>query len=87
MLSGVGMAAALEIPADARLALETYTRNLRWSKGHPEVLEGHRGKFVVISGEQLVLATRSRAKAWALAKGIPGAYVTFVPPRGLLWVL
>ncbi len=67
--------------------LARFTENLRWAKSHPDQLGQHRGHFVVVLNGGIVFSSTSELRAQARAKKSPGAYVTYVSPEQLAWIL
>ncbi len=67
--------------------LRLFEDNLRWAKENPAVLRKYQGKYVVVQDKAVTFSSTNPAAARAKASDHPGAYFTFVPPRGLAWIL
>jgi hypothetical protein len=56
--------------------------NTRWLSGHPEVVEAHRGEWLCIADEQLVVAEADEALFAAKIKAYddrPGVFIVRIP--------
>jgi hypothetical protein len=75
------------LSADAISAFESFQRNFRWAKENDGKLDKFEGKFVAVDDQKVIASGESHESVQKNARDHPGAYITFVVKRGLIWIL
>jgi Family of unknown function (DUF5678) len=78
---------ATSLPASAVEAFKQYDRNLRWAKSHPDAIAGFEEKYVAIDDAKVLASGDTRESVEAAIRGRVGVYISFIPERGLIWIL
>lgn len=68
-------------------SFKEYARNFKWAKTHDGELEPYTGKYVAVSGEQIIAAGDTPEEIQPKVRGRVGVFISFVPERGLIWIL
>ncbi|MGA7861652.1 MAG: hypothetical protein WCB19_07325 [Thermoplasmata archaeon] len=67
--------------------LRTFEKNLSWAKQNERRIVPFQGEYIVVTDQKVVFHSKRKLDALKQSAGRPGSYVTFVPPKGLAWVL
>ena len=79
------MASAL--PATATASFREYARNMKWAKSHDAELDRFTGKYVAVARQRVIASGASPEELRPKLRGLVGVYISFVPERGLIWIL
>ena len=85
MVSAVSQ--ALAPPPGMLEQMRKFDANAQWAVEHAKALLEHVGKFVAVDGGRIVAVADSEDRIRSRLGKRPAAYVTFVHPPDMAWVL